>query len=440
VRHHAVAGEALEHPFHLALHRTPFGLPLPSDEGAAIELERQEKGPRHRARNLARSEGPRQAAQLVVRIDRTPVLRVPFEPVARAGCAPAGTRATSPRNNVPNPLSAALQRLAAQQVLSVEETALAFGVLMAGEASPAQAAGFLLGLRARGETAAEVAGAARAIRAVMVPVPHVLRDALVDTCGTGGGRVPTLNLSTAAAFVVAAAGIPVAKHGNRSHTSRSGSADVLEALGVPPDQGPAMAAASIDRAGIAFLFAPAHHPAMRHLAPVRRELAVPTMMNLVGPLANPAGVRRQVVGVADPRHGPVVAEALRGLGAIHALVVHAEVGMDEVAPAAETLVWEVREDAVRQWRLDPARFGLAAGLEGLEGGEPADNARRIELLFGGEGSPALRAAVVLNAAAALYVAVDGGDLGGAVERAAGALDGGGALAKLGELRRFSTSG
>lgn len=341
---------------------------------------------------------------------------------------------------MPNPLSAALQRLAAQQVLSDEETAHAFGVLMTGEATPAQAAGFLLGLRARGETAAEVAGAARAIRAVMVPVPHALRDALVDTCGTGGGRVTTLNLSTAAAFVVAAAGVPVAKHGNRSHTSRSGSTDVLEALGMPPGQDPARAAASIDRTGLAFLFAPAHHPAMRHLAPVRRELAVPTVMNLVGPLANPAGVRRQVVGVAEPRHGPVVAEALRALGAIHALVVHAEVGMDEVGPSGETLVWEVREEGVRHWRLDPADFGLDAGLEGLEGGEPAENAKRIERLFAGEGSPALRAAVVLNAAAALYVAADGGDWEVAVGRAAEALAGGNALAKLEELRRVSTSG
>ena len=339
-----------------------------------------------------------------------------------------------------NPLSLALERLAARQELTADEAAAALALLMSGAASPAQAAGFLLGLRVRGETAGELAGAARAIREVMVRVPHPRPDRLVDTCGTGGGRVPTINLSTAAAFVVAAAGVPVAKHGNRSHTSRSGSADVLEALGVPLEPAPARSASCLRSTGLAFLFAPAHHPAMRHLAPVRRDLGVPTVMNLLGPLCNPAGARRQVVGVADPGRGPVVAEALRLLGAVHALVVHAEVGMDEISPAGSTRVWEVRATGVAAWTFDPARHGLAAHLDGLEGGTPDENASRIERLFDGQGAAGLRAAVLLNAAAAAYVAEDGGDWDEAVERVTRALDGGAARAKLEELRRVSTSG
>lgn len=339
-----------------------------------------------------------------------------------------------------DPLLTALRRLAAQEELTADETADALGLLMSGAATPAQAAGFLLGLRIRGESAAEVAGAARAIRAVMVPVPHPAPGRLVDTCGTGGGRVTTINVSTAAAFVVAAAGVPVAKHGNRSHTSRSGSADVLEALSIRIDLAPERSGELLETVGLAFLFAPAHHPAMRHLAPVRRDLGVPTVMNLLGPLVNPAGVRRQVVGVADAGRGPVVAEALRLLGATHALVVHAEVGMDEISPAGVTRVWEVREAGVAAWVFDPARHGLAAGLDGLEGGTPPENARRIERLLEGHGAPGLRAAVLLNAAAAVYVAEDGGDWDDAVARASRALDRGDARAKLEELRRVSTSG
>ena len=339
-----------------------------------------------------------------------------------------------------NPLTLALHRLAARETLTADEAGEALALLMTGEETPARAAAFLLGLRARGETADEVAGAARAVRRAMVPVPHPHPDRLVDTCGTGGGRVTTTNLSTAAAFVVAAAGIPVAKHGNRSHTSRSGSADLLEALGLPLTQAPERAAAQLEAAGLAFLFAPAHHPAMRHLAPVRRELGVPTVMNLLGPLANPAGVRRQVVGVADPGRGPVVAGALLRLGTIHALVAHAEVGMDEFSPEGHTLVWEVRDGRVTAGRFDPTPHGLAEGLEGLEGGVPAENARRIEALFGGRGAPGLRAAVLLNAAAAVYVSEEGAGWEVALGRAATALDSGAAGAKLEELRRLSTSG
>lgn len=326
--------------------------------------------------------------------------------------------------------------------MSAGEIAAALDLLMEGRGTTAQAAGFLLGLRSRGETAEEVAGAATAVRRAMVPVHHAQTGKLVDTCGTGGGRVTTINLSTAAAFVAAAAGIPVAKHGNRSHTSRSGSADVLEALGVPIGLAPAEAGASLERSGLVFLFAPAHHPAMKQLAPVRRDLGVPTILNLVGPLANPAGVRRQVVGVAEADRGPVVAEALRLLGTTRALVVHAEVGMDEISPLGCTRVWEVDGTDIREGSLDPAAFGLACGsLAGLEGGEPAENAARIRVLFDDRGPPALRAAVVLNAAAAIYVSEGGGDWLAAAERASDALSSGAARGKLEEMcRPVSTSG
>ena len=236
----------------------------------------------------------------------------------------------------------------------------AFAVVMQGEATPVQTAALLMGLRAKGETADELAGAARALREAMVRVELENPDALVDTCGTGGGRVGTLNISTAAAFVVAAAGVPVAKHGNRSYTSRSGSADVLEALGVDIGLLPAEAPTVLRRAGLVFLFAPTYHPAMRHAGPVRRELAVPTIMNLLGPLANPAGVRRQVIGVSSADRAPLVAEALVRLGAVHALVFHAAVGMDEISPSGATLVWEVREGRVETWEVVSrvARLGL----------------------------------------------------------------------------------
>jgi len=328
------------------------------------------------------------------------------------------TPVTSPS---PTPLQQAIRRLADGESLSFDEARGAFAALMAGEASPVQTAALLLGLRARGESADEVAGAAAALRDAMVRLPAANPDALVDTCGTGGGRVTTLNISTAAAFVVAAAGVPVAKHGNRSYTSRSGSADVLEALGVGVDLGPDAAQRALDAAGLTFLFAPVYHPAMRHVGPVRRELGVPTIMNLVGPLANPAGVRRQVVGVADRGRAPVVAAALARLGATHALVVHAESGMDELCPVGATQVWEVRAgDGVREWRLEAAAVGVQAeSLDDLAGGDPAENAARIRLALEGRGPAAIREAIALNAAAALYVAGAAATLRAGVDLARG---------------------
>ena len=339
------------------------------------------------------------------------------------------------------PLRTAIEQLAAGSSLSADEATAAFEVVMRGAATPVQMAALLLGLRAKGETAEEVAGAAVALRRSMVRLQIAAGDATVDTCGTGGGRVGTLNLSTAAAFVVAGAGVPVAKHGNRSYTSRSGSADVLEALGVEIGLAPMHAPAVLESAGLVFLFAPTYHPAMRHVGPVRRELGVATIMNLLGPLANPAGVQRQVIGVADPARAPLVAAALARLGARHALVLHAEIGMDEVSPCGATGVWEVREGTVRHWSLDPAAYGLDCDdLDGLAGGEPAENAARIEGLLAGDGHRAARCAVLLNAAAALYVS--GANLGmeAAVERAREALESGAALAVLERLRAAAPRG
>lgn len=340
----------------------------------------------------------------------------------------------------------ALRTLAEGGLLSAAQAAAAFGVVMRGEATPGQIAALLMGLRARVESPEEIAGAAMALRASMVTVAAPDADRLVDTCGTGGGAVPTLNISTAAAFVVAGAGVRVAKHGNRSYTTRSGSAEVLEALGVEIGVDPERAAAILREAGLVFLFAPRYHPAMRHVAATRKELGVTTIMNLLGPLANPAGVRRQVVGVADPLRAPRVADALRQLGALHALVVHGVIGMDEISPVGATAIWEIRDGRVSEWTLEPASVGLGAGgLEGLEGREPAANAARIEaLLRTGQGGAA-RTAVLLNAAAALYVSGDGGSFANAVQRATAALDSGAGARVLDRLRAaapraVSTSG
>jgi anthranilate phosphoribosyltransferase len=336
------------------------------------------------------------------------------------------------------PLADALRCLADGLPLGADPTAAAFDVVMSGGATPAQTAALLMGLRARGESVEQLAGAALALRRAMLPLATDSRDTLVDTCGTGGGTVGTLNVSTAAAFVVAGAGVPVAKHGNRSYTSRCGSADVLETLGVDISLGPDRAPGVLRDAGLVFLFAPTYHPAMRHVAATRRELGVATIMNLLGPLVNPAGVRRQVIGVADRARGPLMAGALRELGAVHAMVVHAEIGMDEISPRGSTAVWEVRPGRVDQWQLDPAAVGLAVDdLGDLAGHEPADNARRIRQLLDGNGTPATRAAVLLNAAAALYVAGLGLSYGDAVEAATRALQDGQGGAALERLVRVS---
>src|SRR5881296_2970648 len=310
-----------------------------------------------------------------------------------------------PSPSAPVPLLEAIAALANRRSLTESQSAAVFGTVMRGEATPAQIAALLMGLRVKGETADEVAGAARALRQAMIPV-EVDGASLVDTCGTGGGAVSTFNISTAAAFVAAGAGAVVAKHGNRSFTSKCGSADVLEALGVSISMDAAEAARVLREACVTFLFAPTFHPAMRYAGPVRRELGVASVMNLLGPLANPAGVRRQVVGVADAHRGPLMAGALARLGAEHALVVHGRVGMDEIAPQGITDVWEVRTGSVNVWEIDPADHGLAiADVSGLAGAAPAANAARIEHLLGdGREDPGGLAALLLNAGAAIYVA------------------------------------
>ena len=333
------------------------------------------------------------------------------------------------------PLRFAIQQLAQGRSLDRETATAAFNVLMQGAASPVHAAALLMGLRAKGETSEEVAGAALALRCAMLRLEIDDAQRLVDTCGTGGGSVGTLNISTAAAFIVAGAGVPVAKHGNRSYTSRSGSADVLEALGIDISVPPERVASVLQSAGIVFLFAPTYHPAMRHLAAVRKELGVATIMNLLGPLVNPAGVTRQVVGVAQEAHAPLVAEALGRLGARHALVLHAAVGMDEISPSGRTFVWEVREGTATRWEMEPARHGLACDdLDDLAGGEPAQNAKEIERLLTGQGKIVVRCAALLNAAAALYVSGNGWSFEESVERGKQSLEKGAAAEALQRLR------
>jgi len=336
----------------------------------------------------------------------------------------------------PSPLQRAIAALANRQSLSEPQATEVFGAVMRGEATPVQIAALLIGLRVKGETAEEIAGAARALRQAMVRV-EAHGAHLVDTCGTGGGTVSTFNISTAAAFVAAGAGASVAKHGNRSFTSQCGSADVLEALGVRIALEAADAARVLREACLTFLFAPNFHPAMKHAGPVRRELAVGSVMNLLGPLANPAGVRRQVVGVAERDRAPLVAAALARLGTDHALVVHGRVGMDEIAPRGISDVWEVKAGEVTVWEVDPDRYGLAIGdVTPLAGAAPAANAARIEALLGDGGHDvAGLAAVLLNAGAAIYVAGLADSYAGGVTRAREVVRAGQGREALERLRR-----
>ncbi len=334
-----------------------------------------------------------------------------------------------------SPLQAALRLLSAGSPIDSPTLTAAFDAVMRGEATAAQTAALLMGLRVRGESPEEVAAVARALRSAMVPLPADDPAGLVDTCGTGGGSVTTFNISTAAALLAAGAGIRIAKHGNRSFTSKCGSADVLEALGVAIDVPPAVMQRALAEAGIVFMFAPLMHPAMKHVGPVRRELAIPTVMNIVGPLANPASAGRQVVGVAEEARLPLIAGALASLGTVRALVVHGAPGMDEVSPMGPTRVIDVQNGRTTEWTIDPAEFGFApATAAELAGGDPAENAAIILALLGGGGPPGARAAVVLNAAAAIHVSGRTAAFGDAVEAARSALADGKGLAALERLR------
>ncbi len=330
---------------------------------------------------------------------------------------------------------AALARLTAGESLSREETEELFGRLMDGELSEPLKAALLVALRMKGEAAAEVSGAAGAMRRRVIAIPHT-RARVVDTCGTGGDGRGTFNISTAAALVAAAAGLPVAKHGNRSVSSRSGSADVLAALGVRIEVDAATAARALDELGIAFLFAPLLHPAMREVMPVRRELGVRTIFNLLGPLTNPAGARRQVIGVYAAHLVPLVGAVLADLGTDHALVVHGADGMDEITTTGPTHVAEVREGEVRTYEVTPEELGLPrAGLADLAGGTPEENAARMERLLAGEPGP-LADVAAANAGAALYVGGLAADLAEGVARARAVLASGAGAEKLAALRSF----
>ncbi|HXU47082.1 MAG TPA: anthranilate phosphoribosyltransferase, partial [Thermoanaerobaculia bacterium] len=296
----------------------------------------------------------------------------------------------------------ALERLVGGGALSRDEVEGLFGRLMDGELTDPFKAALLVALRMKGEEPAEIAGAASAMRRRALAIPHG-RSRVVDTCGTGGDGKGTFNISTAAALIAAAAGVPVAKHGNRSVSSKSGSADVLAALGVKIDVSPEVAGRALDAIGIAFLFAPVLHPAMREVMPVRRELGLRTVFNVLGPLTNPAGAKRQVLGVyAAPlveRLGRVLAE----LGAEHALVVHGEDGLDELSTTGESSVAEVRDGDVRLFRVAPEDFGLPrATLADLLGGGPEENAAAMRRVLAGEPGP-LADISALNAGAAIYV-------------------------------------
>jgi len=310
------------------------------------------------------------------------------------------------------------------------------GEIMRGEATPAQIGGFLVALRAKGETADEIAGCAEAMREHVLPV-NPTRDDVVDVVGTGGDGARTFNISTAAAIVAAAAGGAVAKHGNRAVSSVSGSADVLEALGFRLEQSPERIAASIDQLGFGFMFAPAHHPAMKHAAPVRRELGTRTIFNVLGPLTNPAGARAGIFGVFSPALVRTFADALAQLGSRRAFVVHGFGGIDELSPAGPNLVCEVVDGEVRERTIDPAELGVEpCDPAELEGGTPDENARAIEAILGGEPG-GKREAVLLNAAGAIAAGGHAADLGQGLERAREAVDSGAAAARLHELREFS---
>ena len=337
-----------------------------------------------------------------------------------------------------DPIAQAIRRLAAHEALDGPSLTLAFDAIMRGEGTAVQVAALLIGLRVKGETAAQVAGVVRALRSAMIVMHADAPDELVDTCGTGGGALTTFNISTAAALLAAGLGVRIAKHGNRSFTSRSGSADVLEALGVVIDMSPAAMSKTLEMAGIVFMFAPLMHPALRHVGPIRRELGVPTVMNIVGPLANPARAGRQVVGVAEAARLPLLAEALATLGTRRALVVHGAPGLDEVSPLGLTDVVEVNDGVLTQWTIDPAiaGYGKVAAAD-LAGGDPADNAVLIERVLENRGPAGARAAVVLNAAAALYVRGGTSSFADAVQVARLGLEQGAGATALARLRAAS---
>lgn len=330
-----------------------------------------------------------------------------------------------------------LARLADGATLTGEDADAFFTACLRGEPTPAQIAAAVTALRLRGETVGEITACARALRAEALTLDHP--HEVIDVCGTGGDGAHTLNISTAVAFVVAGAGVKVAKHGTRAVSSRSGSSDVLAALGVDIAAGPAIQRRCLDAAGVCFLFAPAHHGALRHVMPIREELGFRTIFNILGPLSNPAGAQRQLLGVFDPRWVEPLARVLGALGAKRAWVVHGE-GMDEITTAGATQAAEWREGGVRLFTITPEAVGLPrAALADLRGGDPAENAAALRALLAGAGG-AYRDVVLLNAAAALLVAEKVETLREGVGMAAAAIDSGAARRALDTLAAVSNGG
>jgi anthranilate phosphoribosyltransferase len=335
-------------------------------------------------------------------------------------------------------LKEALAKVSERADLSVDQMAEVVGQIMDGAATPAQIGALLVGLRMKGETVDEIVGAARAMRARMVRVPFEDGE-VMDTCGTGGDGSRSVNISTLSSFIVAGAGVVVAKHGNRAQSSRSGSHDVIEALGLDPAPAPALAVRCLREAKLAFLFAPAHHAATRHVVGPRKELGLRTIFNMLGPLTNPCGARLHLNGIFSRDRCEPLARAHAQLGSTRALVVHGAGGLDEIAPAGATFVAELRDGVVRTYEVTPADFGLdETDPAGLLGGEPDFNARVLleTLTPGGGPHPAVRNAALMAAAAALYASGSAPDLRGATTRAAMALDSGAARDVLERLREL----
>ncbi|MDR7433867.1 MAG: anthranilate phosphoribosyltransferase [Armatimonadota bacterium] len=327
----------------------------------------------------------------------------------------------------------AIEKVVQRISLSREEARAAMGEIMDGQATPAQIASLITALRMKGETVEEIVGFAQAMRERSVRIsPRV--DHLLDTCGTGGDRLNTFNISTIAAFVIAGSGVHVAKHGNRSVSSRCGSADLLEALQIPLDADPASVERCIEEERIGFLFAPRFHLAMKHALGPRREIGIRTVFNILGPLTNPAGAQYQILGVADPSLVEVMAECLLELGARRVMVVHGLDGMDELSICAPTKVAEVDQGTIRTYTLDPGEIGLShSDLTAISGGTPEENARIALSILQGEHGPR-RDAVVLNAAAGLYISGHASDLREGVVLACESIDSGAAYDRLVALR------
>jgi anthranilate phosphoribosyltransferase len=331
----------------------------------------------------------------------------------------------------------ALARVMDRRDLTSDEMASVVGEIMDGKATPAQIGALLAAMRMKGETVEEVVGAARAMRARMTPVAFTA-EAMVDTCGTGGDGSRSINVSTIAAFVVAAAGVAVPKHGNRAQSSQSGAHDVIEALGLNPASTPELSVRCLQEAKLAFLFAPAHHAATKHAVGPRKELGVRTIFNLLGPLTNPAGVRVHVNGIFAKDRCEPLARAHGALGSRRALVIHGAGGLDEFAPAGATFVAELADGKVKTYEVRPGDFGLKdSDPAGLAGGTPADNARIALEVLAGKGPEAARNAVVMTAAAALYTSGAEKDLKTAAGRAREVLAGGGAMGVLQTLRKIA---